>query len=398
MEGRIQNFCDATIGAQILAWKHLMETPVSEALLKKEGYGKVDTLGLDAIPEIMESKYIENYNKEAILVTEETDKYTKKLWPLDHNLILQLLIFVSDPLDRTKYYELFIDKLRESENNEHVKVGDLIKRKDAAKVWEEDINAGKPAMITGATTSLTCIFRNKIVCSVIINLVTDTIFIASPAGIHYMKLPDFNDNKVTDIDFNYIIAHGKRLEFLSALDTCKCREDKLKFVTYLGSERKRGYLENFEDSMLFIENPLDYAHHKEPGGPSRTLYLSQFQKKHGPIGIVMSNGEKISEWIAWLAFVKYAKDKKGEPALKAFEIFVKDKPHQKEGILMSTSSAYSIFEIGENNEDSFLDISLLRKFENKSHFRSMLVVIANDNDTVIRKMIENGYREISRAL
>ena len=63
-------------------------------------------------------------------------------------------------------------------------------------------------------------------------------------------------------------------------------------------------------------------HYAKPGGPSRILYLSNIQPKSHRLGFILANGEKISEWIHWLAFARFAKSHKDEslPALTVFEV------------------------------------------------------------------------------
>ncbi|MBI2637081.1 MAG: hypothetical protein HYW81_02715, partial [Parcubacteria group bacterium] len=157
---------------------------------------------------------------------------------------------------------------------------------------------------------------------------------------------------------------------------------------------KKGYRENFDDSMLFVEQPDGFLHHSTPPGPPRTLYLSELQNDHGPVGFVLSNGEKVGEWIHWLAFVKFARNESGGQALRAFEVHL-ERPWTKYGMLMSTSSAYSLF--CDEPGGMYLDISRLRTYVRPSQFRCMLVVLPYDNERIIHVLRQHEYREVTSS-
>lgn len=381
MQGIEGAYCDVCIGAAIAAWQNLMESPVTEAINKVKR-GKGDTLGLDAIPEIIMSGRVAEFDSHALFITEEVGKTAKSRWPTDSDPAKQPLMFFVDPTDRSKQLKRFFEKI--STNRPTAKIGRLMAENDCIGDWEKMFEV--PAPITGATTAITCIRKGSIIFSVILNYITQTIYVATPIDVCLLKLPAYTDSTLEKIDLAYIVKHGHPLVFLSAKSVCNEFDDYKRFVTFLG---KTGYAENFADSMIFVENPSSYLHHTEPGGPARILYLSELQKGHGPIGFILANGEKITEWIHWLSFAKFAK---GGRALRVFEISI-DRPWTKDGILMSTSPPYSIF-VSECPQ-GFLDISRLRNFVNPSRFRSMLVVTPSDNERIICIMREHEYREVS---
>lgn len=387
MQGIERTYCDECIRAVIGAWKALMETSAAEAL-SKVWYGKDDTLGLDAIPEINIYEKLLNFDNHAILVTEELDDVAKKRWPNDADPIKQPLMFFSDPTDRSKQLKKFIERI--SAERPLFQIGKLMADVDAETVWESLFEA--PAAITGATTSITCIRKGAIIFSVVLNYITRVIFAATPIGIFQLRLPPFYDDRIQAINISHIVSSGQPLIFIPAKDSCRAPEDAKRFVTFLG---KTGYRENFEDSMIFVENPDSFLHHTEPGGPSRILYLSELQKGYGPIGFILANGEKISEWVHWLAFVKFARNIDGGKMLRVFEISI-ERPRTKEGILMSTSPAYSIFSCDGN--EGYIDLSRLKNFAHPSRFRSMLVVTPFDNDRINYVMKQHKYREVGMSL
>lgn len=387
MEGIQKMYVNFGIQTVINAWKHLMGVSAEEALSEVR-YGKTDTLGMDAFPEIRIKECIANFSSEAILVTEETDEISAGCWSENPDKFLQPLIFFSDPLDRSKFLKRFLEK---KTIDLFTKVGDIVSEQEATKYWES-AEEETPMMITGATSSLTCVSKGQTVFSVIVNVITQTIFVACPAGIFYLKLPPYNDvRSLEKIDLDYVMRKGKEVKFVSAKKVCKTSDDFQRFVTFLG---KTGYRENFDDSMIFLGDQADkHLCHSEPGGPSRILYLSEFQNSCGPIGFILANGEKIGEWIHWLPFVKYAKNSDGEKALKIFEIYTK-RGWNKEGILMSPPPPYSIFR-HKKGEDHYLNISRLRGLDRPSHFRSMIVVTPYDNEIMISIMRKHNYHEVS---
>lgn len=384
MQGIERSYADVCVAALIGAWRHLMNISAVEAL-QKVPYGKGDTLGLDAVPEIVISDRLRAFDQHAILVTEESGEVERRRWPTDSDRIRQPLMFFSDPTDRSKFLKLLIEHLATEKPT--AKIGKLLAREDIIGIWERI--GGAPASITGPTSSITCVRKGAIIFSVILNYVTGTIFVASPGGVHYLNLPSYFDPALEKIDFETVLSRGEELNFPSTRILCPNVDDCRRFVTFLG---KSGYKENFTDSHIFVEGSDGFLHHSEPGGPSRPLYLSQLQQEHSPVGFVMANGEKISEWIHWLAFVKFARTNQNGPALRLFEISL-ERPWTKDGMLMSTSGPYSLF-VGDGSE-AYLDISRLRNYHNPSKFRSMLVVTPYDNELVVHIMRQYRYREVT---
>lgn len=387
MQGIEIAYCNISIQAVIGAWQSIMESTAREAL-NLVPYGKKDTHGLDARPEIVITSRLKNFDRHSLIITEELYSEDKQRWPSVPDRVLQPLMFFSDPTDRSKFLKKFIELI--SQDNKLAKIGQLKKKNDFQTLWEKEFNES-PVSITGATSSITCARKGNIVFSVILNYITETVFVACPLGVYYLKLPDYRTKKTKNIDLAHIVNYGEELTFLRSEEVCANDNQAKRFVTFLGKE---GYLENFEASMIFVEKPKRFLHHREPGGPARILYLSSLQKGHGPVGFILANGEKIGEWISWLPFVKYAKNSEGSRALKIFEISVQ-RPYFKDNILMSTSPAYSIFNI-DHDGAPFLDISRLKNYESPNKFRSMLVVMPSDNERLNYIMTQYKYREVTK--
>lgn len=401
MNGKTQNLCEQAIKIVYRAYNHFFCSRYGE-VQKYVVYGKGDTLCLDAISEIIYLKDFKEYDPYTIFITEETDEETLNDLPDDSNPNHQPASIISDPIDRSKYLFAYAEALFEmhKEKNQEknldllkcITMNDLFKLYGSIEKWNE--MAGAPASITGATSAITLIEKGKVIFTIIANYITGDLFAATDAGIFKINLNNVKEegeiilknifHKDNALVFPGIKTRKKKISF----------EDFKRFTTFLG---KTGYQENFNDSAIFLENEdiKEYLHHKAPGGPARPLYLSDLQDPELPIGFIMYNGEKITEWIHALSFVKYAKNFDGSKALRIFEISI-DRPWTKEGILMSTHPAYSIF--SKRNGRPFINMSMLNNFHSPSHYRSMLVIAPADNDWIFRKMTEHKYRDISDCL
>lgn len=228
--------------------------------------------------------------------------------------------------------------------------------------------------------------------SVVLGYITGMLYVASDIGVFAYKLKEFSDPSNEQLTLTHIVHEGTVLSFPCARQLHYSPDDCKRFVTFLG---KAGYLENFNDSEIFPREikSQKYLHHTKPPGPPRTLYLSELQgEQYGRVGFILANGEKIGEWMHWLAFVKYAKNKEGEQALRAFEISL-ERPWTKYGMLMSTSPAYSLF--CQNDGRAYLDISRLQHFERPSQFRCMMVVLRHDNECILHVLQQHQYREVT---
>jgi len=380
MQGIERNYCNVCIKALISAWMRLMEVPCAETL-RPVKYGKGDTLGLDAIPEITISNRIREFDNHAIFITEELDDRAHRHWPTDSNPESQPLMFFCDPTDRSSQLKKFFERI--SKKDPIARAGDIMKDCDSEKIWEEMFES--PVSITGATSAITCVRKGEIVFSIILNFINATICIAVDTGIYWYKLESFSSKENKNIALDDIFKRSKQLAF-PGMKGCSS-EDYERFVTFLG---KKGYKENFDDSGLFVKGAKGSLHHSLPPGPPRPLYLSDLQDK--PIGFILANGEKISEWMHWLSFVKYAKNADGNNALRAYEI-VLERPWTKQGVLMSPSIPYSLF--CDIDGRSYIDISRLRTFKRPSQFRSMIVVAPYDNERIIHVLEQHQYREIT---
>jgi hypothetical protein len=400
MIGIEQAYCDTIIAALIRADKALLECTIEEALQPINVWGKGDTLGLDAVPEIAITERLKHFDQYATIVLEEEGE--------DYNPLGRegryaergpRTFFVSDPTDRSAYLERALKEAKsgvDDTRNTGMKVRDAILGEEARRRWEDF--AGSPASITGALCAITCVRRGLPICSGLLNYVTQELIIACSAGIHLLKLPPFEADlepsdsatvTAEEVTLNHLLAAGTPVELRSTSG----REPR-KLVTFLG---KPIYQASFQDSQLVAGENIDqFVHHREPGGPGRILYLSELQPASASIGFILANGEKISEWIHWLSFARFARQSRdpSEPAVRVFEVS-HERPWTRDGVLMSTSPEYSIFQqtdaVGRRYE---ISVERLQAFANPSIYRSTLLVAPSDNDWAVQMVRRHGYRVI----
>lgn len=374
-------YANAVIRALLSARSTLMHMPTVRALNTAKG-GKKDTLGLDSGTEGAIEGVIREFDPDADIITEET---------VGRRCAGAKTILICDPVDRSKFLRRYIEGFGTWGNDK--KVGDLIYHPSREEVWS-DVFAGKPELpltIVSPTSALTCIRDGKPVFTAIVNYLSDRIYIAGPMGVYSVKIPDYREAEaVSKVDLDYIMDRGERIFFPSAARACPSHDDQLRFATFLG---KAGYQENFDATAMFHgQVSKEFLHHAEPGGPSRVLYLSDLELGHGPIGFVMSNGEKIGEFVHWLAFAMFGTRRDGQKALRVYEV-TSDRPCAKDGVYMSTLPAYSMFQEREGGAH-FLDMQKVQALPHPNHFRATIIVTAADNGTVREIMRMNGFREI----
>lgn len=385
MSGKNDVYCDACVEALMLANISLTQMRVSD-LLKKTPYGKSDTYAFDAVSEIQIRGCLGGFDPDSVLVTEELGQNFLDFWPSFSDITFHPSVFFCDPTDRSSYLVKFLQAMEQEYGNE--KFGAIITDENALEHWEKI--ADGPASITGSTAAITCVRRGRIIFSVILNYITQEIVVACSSGIVVMKLDNYNALKRNRPKSAEILRDGNSIGFNPVSPESPWDNSKY-FTTFLGSAHKTGYAENIRDSGILSDDDVKhFVRHREPGGPARVLYLSSLQPIEEPMGFVLANGEKITEWIHWVPFVRFAKhgDRK---ALRLFEIS-QERPWTKEGILMATSPIYSVFH--QFDGVVALDVNFLRRFPNPSRYRSTLIVAPFDNEWVNHLTQQLCHREI----
>ncbi|KKR54387.1 MAG: hypothetical protein UT91_C0017G0021 [Parcubacteria group bacterium GW2011_GWA2_40_23] len=384
MQGVEKSHMNAAIAALLKAYFDFNNSTVEDALRKIAAYGKKDTLGMDAGPEITICEELSRYDSGAVVITEEIGRrgvsFNDTFLPNDPQTLRT--VFISDPTDRSNQLKAFLMEYpRES------RIGDIFADPTTKAKWESQFSG--PAAISGATSAISCVRRGLPIFAVIVNYITQEMMVSCSAGNRVIKLSDDQPNLM---NLECVCEHGSPLIFLGM----NSREftSMQRFTTFLGDAGKVGYRENFLDSGLMDEARMEAClHYGKPGGPSRVLYLSSLQPSSTPVGFILANGEKIGEWIHWLPFVRFARSQEdnSQPALVLYEVF-QDRPWTKEGVLMSTPPNYSIFR--EFGGKFFIDTSMLLRMPNPSKLRSTLIIAPFNNRWAMRMSNQSGYRTI----
>jgi hypothetical protein len=378
MQGIEVSHCNATIRAILTATQDFLSSSVDEALRQVVAYGKTDTLGLDAVPEIAIIDSLQRYDKYCPIITEEVgsqDYFRLKGYIKDRNFHT---FFICDPTDRSSQLKSLLTEVEDRNRT----VSDVMSDEETKTKWEEKF--GSPASITGGSSAITCIRRGIPIFSVIVNYLTRQMFVSCSAGNYGLDLPQ----DLSVVDVAYVQKHGKVIFFHNVFSEV----DRRRFVTFLG---KSGYKENFIDSGLMKEEDMhDNLHYNLPGGPTRALYLSTLQPKDCPIGVVLSNGEKISEWVHWLPYLINARSEsdQGEPALRLFEVYTTS-PRTNKGMFMSTPPDYSIFRQNRSGR-MIINVEKFFDFQDPSKVRSTLIMMPSGNSWAANVMKRHGYRPI----
>ncbi len=382
MQGIERAYCDACIRALLMANQTLMHESIVNAASREKKYGKGDTLALDAIPEIAIAAFLKNFDRRAVLITEELGG--QLAGRMGASAGESPTLFFCDPTDRSSYFRTFLQKLQG--DNPVQRVGAVVGSEQAITAWEAEYRA--PATITGATSAVTCVREGLPVFSVILNYVTQELLLVCGAGVKIVPLSPYGDTEYERMNTEAILRFGKVVTFSPLAGRVANYEQCMSFVTFLGKEI---YPDNFLDCSIFSQaGEMRQPIYDLPGGPTRTLYLSDAFNGQA-VGFILANGEKIVEWIHWLSAARFAKCN-GESVLQLFEV-THDRPWTKEGISMAPSPAYSIFRV---NDDGFahIDIRPFCAMTRPSQFRATLVLAPSDNYWLHHVMERCRYREI----
>ncbi|MCX6816137.1 MAG: hypothetical protein NT120_04785 [Candidatus Aenigmarchaeota archaeon] len=287
--------------------------------------GKSDTYGLDQATEEVIKHSIADYDKDLVLITEETGK----AYHGERGLEPTRTILISDPTDRSIIMKKFLDKqIAEDDSKKKKYVGEILEQ--GMGKWKTEL--GDP-VLSGASGSITAIKDRRILFNVMVNYITGHMFVSSPLGNRYGTTDDLY--QMSPVNFSPD-AEGDG------------------FATFLG---KTGYEENLEKCDIGVNK--DKCIDPWAPGPTRILQLSDIYKQKDA-GFILANGEKIGEWIGWLSWVKYAKDshEPDENALQAFRIFF-ECPRTREYVSVAPAPHYSIFR-DEGDETRITPVKILQ--------------------------------------
>ncbi len=309
--------------------------------------GKTDTYTFDAQCEMIMVEILREFNSKCAILTEE-----REIRGLEY---IDDLCWIMDPVDRSDYLKEILREIQGTYDS----IGKYVE----SSTFQE---MEKPDPLNNPTGSITCISRGKIVFSLVLDYMQNTIYMAFGSKVKYGSIEEYPIPEM-------LLAHGADLNF-------EKRESRDKFanseegICFLGKEI---YLELFSElGFTEQEKPLDKSYHT-PGGPARILFLTQLAK-FKPI-FALSCGEKISEFVSWLSFAM-ASEK-----LSVFELTPRGyKNFMRYGVIMAPPKAYSALKTEpsaepENPARISLDMSRLTNLDIPCNFRSAILVTHKDN-------------------
>jgi len=373
IKGIDEFYCNIIVSSLLEAYELVKQTSIME-LLKESEYGKSDTIRFDSFPETSIKRDLAEADPDLILITEEQDDAQDKIknW---HSRDVGPVVCIGDPTDRSWHLENFFGGLGKEQQK---KKFCSWKNEEGIKEWEDF--AGGEAMVSGGVSALTVIRKGIPICSAIINYITGDLYVACEKGRRFLNIAKLPYSDFKWITLEKVFNDGEVINFSFKRDWEF--EDYKRFVSYAGKEQYKKHLNNCQ---IFLEDPQEKIVYKNPGGPTRILYLSDLWDSR--VGFILANGEKIIEWIHWIPFIASGSE------FRVFEIFFEN-AWTKYGILTATSRAYSIFEYSSEKNSYLLNIQKIKDHPFPARYRSTLLVAPKENRFISSIMETNEYTEL----
>jgi hypothetical protein len=362
MEGIERAYLSATIRALLSANQNLGLLPCYKAL-QSVPFGKSDTLELDSTPENTIKKMLtEFFDKRLVLITEEAGKSADLVGTYNE------VVCFSDPMDGSK---VLADFLNSDVDDKSIRLKDVFNDPKYQQAWAQKHR--DPASINGCSGSVTAVKEGNVLFNVLVNYITQEIFVACQEGIRYQKIAQLlpSQEEWENLPFDKWMREWPEVKFPKPGP-----ESQETFVTYL---RKPVYQRNFMQTNLVSavdEAQKDFA----APGPARVLYLSDLIDP--PVGFILSNGEKIGEFLGYLAYARFA-ERGRDPILNVYELAF-DSPETIDKVLLAPGEHYSLFETFKRDGQDLtrINIEKLRYFKNPSHYRGTILVVHKQNTLI----------------
>lgn len=382
MNGLEQQYLRECIKALCRARADLLSLECCQAASRHAGR-KADTLLLDEMPEeTIVTTLCRFYDPHLPLVTEERGTSVALRGSED-----EVVCFV-DPMDRSSV-------LARTLPEGTAKVAEVFADKDWIARWQDE--NGGDVELSGPFGSITAVRHHEVLFNVMINYVSGNVYVAC-------------DAVVGRIGIDCVFASGGRSvlrgtrEILNLIEPIifgdglpPAADQAQRFITYCSGPERKKYESNLVASGIFRDLPIGRIREQllaydEPGGPARVLCL-QAGNPFG-IGFILSNGEKIGEWLGWLAYVRYSNCR-----LCAFEISF-DSSWTRDQILMAPGPAYSVLGNRPTSGTALpqkkfqLNIPKLSFLDNPSRYRGTIIICSASNWETIRNMAIAGCVEL----
>lgn len=336
MSGIEVGYLAAAMSALDRARRILLQMTPEEAARRAEG--KHDSRLFDSACENAIAGELLAFDDRAAVLSEERNRFHGDWTAAETTYFI-------DPFDRSSVFEeqLALGK-------DHTTVRELVR--------DEAFDMRGAAAPFG---SVTCVRGGQIAFNAMLDYASGEIFVACPAMVQRGPIDVCPDPEALAVDGRPIHFERERHGV-----TCAC---------YLGEPeaKSRGQYEASFHDMLGTAQPYPDAGLQRPGGPARVLFLSDDSELTGGErpAFVLSNGEKITEWLGWLAYARYSRQ------LTIFELTAQAFPF-RDDVLLAPPPNYSVFDVDLDDDGGplayRLDLRRLVSFPNPSVYRGGIAV------------------------
>lgn len=232
--------------------------------------------------------------------------------------------------------------------------------------------------------SVTCVRGGQVAFNAMLDYAGGEVFVACPAMVQRGPVDVCTDPESLAVD-------GRRLHFERERSGTAC-------ACYLGIEGDQSRIQyegSFRD-MLGELQPFPADNLQRPGGPARVLYLSDdptLTCGKRP-AFALSNGEKITEWLGWLAYARYSQQ------LAVFELRARRFPFRHD-VLLAPPPNYSVFDVDhdlDGHEATYrINLRRLASFDNPSIYRGGIAVAHRRSLVVDALRARRNKRELIAA-
>jgi hypothetical protein len=303
------------------------------------------------------------YGKSGVMITEECGRM-----PRDVVIGHDTPVVISDPVDASSLMEYLMEKYSPEADHSRDKLSDVFRRH-----MEE--SGPTPIRRHACNASVTLLRDSMIIYSIVMNLFTGDIYVASRKGV--FRGDARSAAKLVDI--------STPIEFIGGFDDYR----GLNMICYNRGEK---YNQNLRGTHLKMFRPADMSELVEktgPVGPMRFTNLVKFEDAPDPeIGIVAHNGEKVQELLPNVAIAFYSKG-----ALNACKLFCDmENAQDRAGRLLTPNLANSFYSgmiAAKGIKSGFLD-----RHDYPSEFRDTTAIYHSGNDaanTMFHGMIKKEY-------
>jgi transcriptional regulator with XRE-family HTH domain len=354
MSGLDVEYLRAAMRALVRARENLLGTRLDMAL--RPAAGKEDTIWFDRLVEETIIQELDRFDKDSAIFTEE------RVCEESRRKLAGKLCYFIDPFDRSRHFA------RELSGKKRVGEARLIQDVTAA----EDFGMRGVCAPTG---SITMVREGRVVFNAMMDYATGEFYVACAAMLQHGPSTDCGTPEA-------LLAYGNEIPFDGPSDNehCVCYMGPDSDMTEEGdaaSPKARVYKEAFA-ALGLGEHQIPLRGQREPGGPARLLYLSSLNDDPNPPSFVLSNGEKIGEWLGWLAYAIYG------VGFVAFELSASNNAF-RDGFLLAPPENYSIFRLPRGGEyrrrgdpdweaPISIDFARLAMFNNPSFYRGAIAI------------------------